>query len=125
MPHTLVTGANGFVAVHVVKALIDAGHTVTGSVRTKAKRTELLDVHPEWKDTLDFVEIEDYAGEGVWDETFKNADFDYVIHVAAPMVDDPRSTNYELHFLQPAVEGYERIYFFFLFFCFSRDISVS
>jgi nucleoside-diphosphate-sugar epimerase len=107
MPHTLVTGANGFVAVHVVSACINAGHTVTGSVRTKAKGEELLEIHPEWKGKLDFVEIEDYAAEGVWDDTFKSADFDYVMHVAAPMVDNPKSTDYERDFLRPGVEGYK------------------
>ena len=107
MPHILVTGANGFVAVHVVKACIDVGHTVTGSVRTQAKGEELLEIHPEWKGKLDFVEIEDYAAEGVWDDIFKSADFDYVMHVAAPMVDNPKYTDYERDFLRPGVEGYE------------------
>jgi nucleoside-diphosphate-sugar epimerase len=106
MPHTIVTGANGFVAVHIVKACIDAGHTVTGAVRTLAKGSDLLSLHPEWKGKLDFVEIEDYAREGIWDDTFKNKDINYVMHVAAPLLDDPRNTDYERDFLRPSVEGY-------------------
>ena len=106
MPHTLVTGANGFVAVHVVKAAIEAGHTVTGSVRSQAKGSELLALYPEWKGKLDFVEIDDYAREGVWDTAFKEGNFDYVIHVAAPVFDNPKNTDYERDFLRPSVEGY-------------------
>ena len=105
MPHTIVTGANGFVGCHIVSACIAAGHTVTGSVRTTAKGEELLDVHPEWKGKLSFVEIEDYASEGIWDETFKKGDIDYVVHVAAPLLDNPRNVDYERDFLRPAVEG--------------------
>lgn len=47
MPHTLVTGANSFVAAHVISALIAAGHSVTGSVRRAAAGKEILEWHPE------------------------------------------------------------------------------
>ena len=33
----LVTGASGFIGIHVVKALIDRGHFVRGTVRTEKK----------------------------------------------------------------------------------------
>lgn len=67
--------------------------------------------------------ISDYADSGVWDEIFKANKFDHVsdpnflvrkndlirryqiVHVAAPMVDDQRNTDYDQNFLRPAVEG--------------------
>ena len=39
--HVLVTGSTGFVGSAVVKALLDAGHTVTGAVRDPAKARAL------------------------------------------------------------------------------------
>jgi len=77
MPHTLVTGANAFVAAHVIAELVSLGHTVTGSVRRAAAGEGILTEHPEWKGKLDFVTIEDYATEGTWDDVFKKNKFDH------------------------------------------------
>lgn len=84
MPHTLVTGANSFVAAHIIAELIAAGHTVTGSVRRPSAGDEVLALHPEWKEKLDFVAIEDYATDGVWDDLFKKKSFDHVSILCAP-----------------------------------------
>lgn len=105
MPKTLVTGANGFVAAHIIDELISQGHSVTGSVRTVAKGQQILETHPEWKSNLDFVVVSDYTEAGTWDVTFKNNDFDYVIHTAAPLLDDPRLSDFEKDFLNPSVNG--------------------
>jgi len=77
MPHTLVTGANAFVAAHVIAELISLGHTVTGSVRRATAGEDILAEHPEWKGKLDFVTIEDYATEGIWNEVFEKNKFDH------------------------------------------------
>jgi len=105
MPHTLVTGANAFVAAHVIEGLIAAGHTVTGSVRRTSAGEDLLVEHPEWKGKVDYVLIEDYAKEGIWDEVFKTKNFDYVVHVAAPLLDNPANTDYDRDFFTPSVNG--------------------
>ncbi|KAH8646163.1 hypothetical protein BX600DRAFT_477217 [Xylariales sp. PMI_506] len=105
MPHTLVTGANSFVGVHVIKTLLEAGHKVTGSVRRASLGDDVLAVHPEWKDKLDFVVVTDYGAPGAWDTIFEEQDFDYIIHVAAPMYGDESLTDYDRDWLKPAVEG--------------------
>ena len=105
MPHTLGTGANGFVASHVVDQLIANGHTVTGSLRDKTKGAGILALHPEWEGKLDFVSVADYAKEGVWDEVFEQGDFDYVVHVAAPVLDNPQNTDFERDFVIPSIRG--------------------
>ncbi|ORX99878.1 hypothetical protein BCR34DRAFT_606460 [Clohesyomyces aquaticus] len=105
MPHTLVTGANSFVAAHVINELIANGHTVTGSVRRLSAGEALLEAHPEWKEKLDFVVIEDYAKPGAFDEVFQKNQFDYIVHVAAPLLDNPENTDYDIHFLKPSVDG--------------------
>lgn len=125
MPHTLVTGGNSFVAAHVIKELIAAGHTVTGSVRRTSAGEAVLEEHPEWKGKLDFVLIEDYAEAGAFDPVFKSQQFDHVrlsnktptpsprpvlttsqiVHVAAPLLDNPENTDFDRDFLRPSVEG--------------------
>ncbi len=106
MPKTLVTGANGFVAAHIIDQLIAAGHQVTGSVRSAAKGEQLLAFHPEYAGKLTFTIVSDYAHEGTWDDTFKNEDFDFVVHTAAPLLDDPDNKDFEKDFLRPSVSGY-------------------
>jgi nucleoside-diphosphate-sugar epimerase len=106
MPHTLVTGANSFVAAHVINTLIAEGHTVTGSVRRATAGEIVLAEHPEWSRKLDFVEIKDYAEAGIWNDVFKSRAFDHIVHVAAPLLDNPANTDYDRDFLRPSVEGY-------------------
>ena len=78
MPSTLLTGANSFVAAHVINNLIEKGHKVTGTVRRAAVADEIFAFHPEWKSDLDIVVVEDIADEAAWDKIFKSKDFDYV-----------------------------------------------
>ncbi|EPE32427.1 NAD(P)-binding Rossmann-fold containing protein [Glarea lozoyensis ATCC 20868] len=106
MPKTLVTGANGFVAASIIDALIlQYGHTVTGSVRTLSKGEQIIATHPEYAGKLDFVVVSDYAKEGTWDKTFQEGNFDYVIHTAAPLLDNLENTDFVKHYLEPSVHG--------------------
>ena len=105
MPHTLVTGANGFVATHVIDALITQGHTVTGSLRDANKGADIFKTHPQWEGKLSFVSVSDYTKEGVWDSVFKEGNFDYVIHVAAPVLDNPKNTDFIKDFAEPSEKG--------------------
>lgn len=105
MPHTLVTGANSFVGVHILKILVENGHAVTGSVRRAAAGEAVLVEHPEWKEKVDFIEITDYAARQAWDGVFKSHEFDYIVHVASPMFGDEKNTDYDRDWLRPAVDG--------------------
>jgi len=105
MPRTLVTGANGFVAAHVIDQLFKAGHTITGSVRDVTKAKQILETHPEYEGKIDFVTVSDYAEEGTWDKAFETHDFDYVVHTAAPLLDDPGNTDFDRDYLRPNVSG--------------------
>lgn len=104
MPHTLVTGANSFVAAHIIVELISKGHTVTGTVRRSLAGNKLLADYPEWKGKFEFVVVEDYAREGAFDAIFQAKQYDHIVHTAAPM---PRvsTTDFDEHFLRPGIEG--------------------
>jgi hypothetical protein len=69
----------------------------------------LLSVHPEWKDKLFFVTVSDYTKSGIWDDAFKNYDIDYVVHVAAPLLDNPANVDLDKFFLNPSVKGCNRL----------------
>jgi len=106
MPHTLVTGANSFVAAPIIADLIAEGHKVTGSVRRAAAGDAILTAHPEWNEKFDYIVVEDIASSKSWDEAFSSNDFTHVVHVAAPLLDGPGNTDYDRDFLRPSVEGY-------------------
>ena len=105
MPKTLVTGANGFFAAHVIDQLMAQGHDVTGSVRSETKGQQILARHPEYEGHLDFVVVFDYTLPRTWDAAFQKIAFDYVIHTAAPLLDDPNNIDFDENFLAPSVKG--------------------
>lgn len=78
MPSTLLTGANSFVAAHIINALIDAGHHVTGTVRKASTGDDIFALHPEWKDHLDIAVVADLTSQARWEELFQKNKFDHV-----------------------------------------------
>lgn len=78
MPRTLLTGANSFVGSHVINSLIDASHSVVGTVRRESLIDEIYSLHPEWKEKLELIVVKDLADEANWDEVFKKYYFDHV-----------------------------------------------
>ncbi|KAI6815702.1 hypothetical protein KC365_g16122 [Hortaea werneckii] len=104
MPHTLVTGANSFVAAYIIAELISEGHTVTGVVRRSSAGDELLTNYQEWNGKFDFEVVEDYGREGAFDAIFQARKYDYIVHTAAPM---PKASalDFDRDFLHPGVDG--------------------
>ncbi|KAI6791172.1 hypothetical protein KC361_g7492 [Hortaea werneckii] len=104
MPHTLVTGANSFVAAHIIVDLIRKGHTVTGIVRRSSTGNKLLAEYPEWSGKFDFEVVEDYSRKSAFDATFQAREYDHIVHTAAPM---PTSStvDFDKDFLRPSVDG--------------------
>jgi NADPH:quinone reductase-like Zn-dependent oxidoreductase len=62
-PHTgslvLVTGANGYIAMHVVDQLLKAGYTVRGTVRSVKKGEHLQATFAAYGDKLEIVIVDD------------------------------------------------------------------
>jgi len=48
----------------------------------------------------------------MWDEAFKEGEFEYVVHTAAPLLDNPGNTDFVRDFLKPMLGG-EFVYFAF------------
>lgn len=105
----LVTGASGFVGKWTVIALLRAGFSVRGSVRSESKadavrRAAFAAFGAEVEQRLDFVRLDLLHDRG-WREAMK--DVDAVMHIAAHIVaEEPRDMNVVV---APAVEGTERV----------------
>jgi uncharacterized protein YbjT (DUF2867 family) len=55
----LVTGANGYIAMHVVDQLLKAGYTVRGAVRSAKKGEHLQNVFSAHDEKLEIVVVDD------------------------------------------------------------------
>jgi len=68
----LVTGANGFIASHVVDQLLLAGYNVRGTVRAESKGKWLNDhFGSKYGDRLEIVVVPDMAAKGAFNEAVK------------------------------------------------------
>ncbi|RXW15439.1 hypothetical protein EST38_g10412 [Candolleomyces aberdarensis] len=98
----LVTGANGYIPIWVVRKLLEKGYNVRGTVR-KAEKGEHLNKYFDSyvkRGRLELVVVEDITKEGAFDEAVKGVDA--IEHMASPFhenVDDPEEL------IRPAVDG--------------------
>ncbi|CAE6435073.1 unnamed protein product [Rhizoctonia solani] len=98
----LLTGANGYYAVHVVKDLLDRGYTVVGTVRSESKGEELVKLFPAHTGKLSYAVVPNILKEGAFDQVIKEGNFDAVAHAASPVV-VPGGTIED--FVKPAIDG--------------------
>jgi len=101
----LLTGINGFIAIHITRILLERGYSVTGTVRSQTKVPYIQELFKQaTKDgSLDFAIVTDITQPGAFDEVLKSRQFDAVLHTSSPFtleVDDP-----EKELLQPAIKG--------------------
>ncbi len=103
----LVTGASGFIALHVIAQLVEKGYKVRGTVRSQKKEAEVREtisrlVQKNYQLEIVSTDIEQDAG---WKEALH--DVEYVLHVASPFpLAEPK---HEDELIKPAVEGTLRV----------------
>ncbi|KAI1204462.1 putative NADPH-dependent methylglyoxal reductase GRE2 [Annulohypoxylon truncatum] len=101
----LLTGANGYIAQHVLSQLLEAGHSVRAVVRSQAKVDILKKTFGKYVDTpqLDFGVVPDITTAGAFDDVLVSAPpFDAVMHTASPFFLRPVKGEV---FLEPAIKG--------------------
>lgn len=104
----LVTGGSGFVGVHCILHLLNAGYPVRTTLRSMKRKQEVLDMLTHGGATsleqLSFVET-DLTKDANWEEAVKGCT--YVLHVASPIfLSVPK---HEDEMIRPAVDGTIRV----------------
>lgn len=96
----LVTGAGGYIALHIIDLLLKEGHMVRGTVRDLAneQRNEPIKKLASNPEKLELVEA-DLLKPDSWNDVVK--DIDVVFHTASPFF----MTENEDEVVKPAVEG--------------------
>lgn len=102
-----VTGATGYIAKHIIRDLLDAGHSVIGSVRRSGGEREVRDaLRPHLSDPEDaearlrFAMLDLDRDEG-WDSALAGADA--LVHTASPFpMTQPKDPQ---DLIRPAVNG--------------------
>lgn len=100
----LVTGASGYIASWLVKYLLEAGHTVHGTVRDPAKSSGLEHLQALSKAHPGRLKLfkADLLAKGSYDEAMQTCEL--VMHTASPFVISGLKDNYE-ELVRPALEG--------------------
>ncbi|KAI0271288.1 D-lactaldehyde dehydrogenase [Gloeopeniophorella convolvens] len=96
----LLTGANGFIAAWIVRALLEAGYSVRGTVRHANKGEYLKTLFTRYGDKLEIVVVEDLTQDGAFDEAVKGVDL--VMHTASPASFNVKTPD---DFVIPAIKG--------------------
>ncbi|RDB27412.1 hypothetical protein Hypma_004368, partial [Hypsizygus marmoreus] len=96
----LVSGANGYIAIWVVRTLLERGYAVRGTVRSQEKGVFLEDKFKAYGDKFEIVVVEDITAEGAFDEAVKGVDA--IGHTASPF--HLKATDPE-ELIGPAVKG--------------------
>ncbi|KAF2114557.1 3-beta hydroxysteroid dehydrogenase/isomerase family protein-like protein [Lophiotrema nucula] len=104
-PHrVLLTGANGFVASHILSQLLSASHSVRAIIRSPAKAAAVKALFPTYSKHLDFAVVPDMTATGAFDDALKSEPpFDVVMHTASPFL--YKAVGDVNGFLDPAIKG--------------------
>lgn len=101
----LLTGGSGFIASHILKQLLEGGHSVVTTVRSAEKIDSIRRAYPDKdEDQLDFAIVEDVAREGAFDAAvISSPGFEAVIHTASPF--HFNVTDIKKDLFDPAING--------------------
>lgn len=102
----LVTGGSGYIAKHVILQLLDAGHSVKASMRSKAREQELHDALAPYlmnSDSLARLQVTelDLTSDRGWSEAMEN--IDVLMHIASPCPSKEPKNEEEV--IRPAIDG--------------------
>ncbi|KAJ3455536.1 hypothetical protein MRS44_017018 [Fusarium solani] len=101
--YILVTGANGFVAMHVIKLALELGYSVIGTIRSERAAESVRRVFPESLTRLLLIKVSDISKPGSFKPAFTARPVRAVINLASPLVNNPKDVKSEV--LDPAIQS--------------------
>lgn len=105
----LLTGANGFIALHILSQLLNAGYSVVATVRTPTKAATLRTQFSAYADAnfLDIAIVPDMTVPGAYNKVFNPSSrpIDIVLHTASPFLYKAATKSNTEEFLDPAIKG--------------------
>ncbi|KAF8875091.1 hypothetical protein CPB84DRAFT_1966828 [Gymnopilus junonius] len=101
----LITGANGYIAMWIIRTLLEQGYSVRGVVRSLEKATKLKQHFSSYGDKLELIIIEDMMKasaryDGAFDDAVK--DVDAIEHTASPVTLSAVEPD---DYIKPALQG--------------------
>lgn len=98
----LLTGASGYIAVHILAQLFTQGYNVIGTVRSTSKGDFLAKKFPGFKYEI----VDNLTNDNAFDSVFKlYPEIKYVLHAASPVFPKDNSTDFVQSYVTPAIEG--------------------
>ncbi|SCU87189.1 LADA_0E02542g1_1 [Lachancea dasiensis] len=107
----LVTGASGYIALHIVNILQSERYHVVATVNSQNKADQMANSFEHYYPyaVLDVVVVEDATSESAFEKVFEDhPDIQHVIHTAPTAIAGTESTT-EASFLIPATEGTKNV----------------
>jgi dihydroflavonol-4-reductase len=109
MTKSLVTGGTGFIGAHLIKLLLERGHTVHTTVRSvsnKSKNQCLTDLQTAYPDRLFLFEA-DLLKSGTFTNAMKGCEVVY--HVASPFMTPQQIKDGMKQIVEPAINGTKNV----------------
>lgn len=70
----LVTGGSGFLAAHVIHAVLNKGYNVKTTVRSEIRGQEVIASHSEHKSKLSYAIVPDIAQKDAFEDALRGVD---------------------------------------------------
>ncbi|KAH6890876.1 D-lactaldehyde dehydrogenase [Coprinopsis sp. MPI-PUGE-AT-0042] len=102
----LVTGSNGYIALWIIKVLLERGNSVRAAVRGEDKGHHLLKLFKSYGDKIELTIVPDMTKGGAWDEAVQGVQA--IAHTATPIgMGNPKPDPAE--YIEPTVAGTLRL----------------
>lgn len=99
----LVTGANGYIAMHVIQQAIAKGHNIVASVRSSSAAEKITNVFNKAISQVSIVQVSDITSAESYKDAFRTANIAAVINTASPLINNP--TDVRTQILDPAINS--------------------
>lgn len=101
--YILITGANGFVAMHVIKIALELGYSVIGTIRSAQAADSVRKAFSETSARLLLVQVSNISESKSFRPAFTAGPVRAVINLASPLVNNPEDVRSEV--LDPAIRS--------------------